>query len=265
MARRKYAISTKPKTKLPELKAKYDERSLYDWKAIRTDFIEGIQDDDGTYVWPDVKTLAEKYNVPDNQLQNRATRERWKDHRSAHQNQLAIARTKAHAKMLAEKAVKFDEATVEITELAKEHILRRFRELEELDPVIRQNRQLLIEAVEAGEHVRVSDLKASAFSGTEYESLMKALALAAEVGRTALGIKESESPMNMTTNNIEVYQTSIREELLRKDSDRFAELARIMGNPNLSLPALTQGEDIVDAEIVQPELEGIDDRAIESA
>lgn len=257
MPPRKFKVTTK--TKLPALKESYDERSLYPWMTIRTEYIEGFEDEDGTWAWPGIKELAERYEIPEKQLQNRINKERWIEYKKAHQNQIALERQKEHAKRLTGRAIKFDEQSLEIAEFANGLIMDRLNELAELQDLVVQNRQIYIEAIEAGEEVSVSKLKASAYSGSELESIAKAFAMFAETGRKALGIKDGESPINQTTTNITVQQTNIREDLNRTDADRMSEMMRILGNPNLSLPGVDkqplalEGEVVEDADIVEDE------------
>jgi hypothetical protein len=241
------------KSNLPALKESYDERSLYNWMDIRTEFIEGVKDNDGTEVWPTTKELAERHGVPEKALQNRIARERWKEYRSAHQNQVALERQRERAKVLAGKAVKFDEATVNVAEFGLDLIVRRFAELESLDPVIKANRDLILAAAEIdSKPFRVSDIKASAFSGSELESLSKAAALFVEIGRKGLGIKDGEPAT--TVQNIQVNQTTnISQELLRRDGDRMKEIFRVLGNKNLSIPSGDEPKEIVEAEVIEEE------------
>jgi hypothetical protein len=248
----------KVKSKLPALKESYDERSLYPWLDIRSEYIEGYEDADGTWIWPTMKQLAERHNAPEKPLQNKASLERWGDHRRAHQNQVAIERQKEHARILSGKAVKFDAQAVETAEFAYGLIQKRLEELAELQQYVIKNRQLYIEAIEAGEAVRVSDLKASAFSGSELESLAKAAALFQEAGRKALGIKDGEVAVQQT--NITVQQTNIREELMKNDPDRINEMLRVLGNKNFSMPALNSGpeEEIFEGDVVEEESNGTD-------
>ena len=256
---RKFKVTQK--TKLPVLRESYDERSVYPWMNIRTEYIEGFEDSDGTWQWPSVRELAERFEMPEKPLQNRASKERWLEYRKAHQNKIALERQKEHERVLAGKAVKFDEQAVETAFFANQLIYDRLKELEKLKEIIERNRELAIEKVDAGEWVNPSQLKASAISGAELESLAKAYSMFNETGRKALGIKDGD--VNLTQNNIEVTQTNIREELLRKDGDRIQEFMRIVGNKRFSVPmdqfGLTTGDEEDDEEIIEAEYEDIEE------
>jgi hypothetical protein len=252
----KYKIKTKEK--LPELKARYDERSKYDWLDVRAAFIEGTRDSDGTIVWPSVPELAKKYSIPEAALRNRVGSERWRDHRQAHQNQLAVERQKEHAKVLAKKAVKFDEQAVEASTVAQQIVLDRLYEIQELKTLDQPRLNEIRDRVEQGEIIDPRELRQSVVGYSELESLAKAFNLFNEVGRKALGLKDGETAGAQT--NIQINQiTNVAEQLRQSDEQRNQALLSVLQNSNLKLPGITTGkqEEILEGEIVD------DDRGTE--
>lgn len=256
---RKFKVTQK--TKLPVLRESYDERALYPWMNIRTEYIEGFEDDDGTWQWPSVRELAARFDMPEKPLQNRMAKERWLEYRKAHQNQITLERQKEHAKRLAGKAVKFDEKASDTAMFGMDLIFERLQELQELKAIVEQNRQLAVQKVEDGEWVPPAQLKASAISGAELESLAKAASMFTEAGHKALGIKDGEN-IQLTQNNVEINQTNVRDELLRRDEDRVKEFLRIVQNKNFSVPQSALGqqpeeddEEVIEADLVEDEYE----------
>ena len=253
---RKFKVTQK--TKLPVLPESYTERAVYPWLNIRTEYIEGFEDDDGTWQWPSVKELAARFDMPEKPLQNRMSKERWLEYRKAHQNKIALERQKEHEKVLAGKAVKFDEQASATAIFGIELIYERLEELRSLKGIVEQNREIAIAKVQEGEWVNPSQLKASAISGAELESLAKAMAMFTEAGHKALGIKDGDT-INLTQNNLEVTQTNIREELQRADGDRIKEFVRIIGNNRFSVPMEQLIGKKDDEEIVEGEYEEVEE------
>jgi len=247
----KYKV-TKTKNTLPALKKTYDARAKYDWISIRKDYIEGMDDGEGSTVYPTHGQLIEKYGVPEQSLRNRASQERWEDHRQAHKREITIVRQKEMAKKLAKKAVAFDEQAADGAIEAMRLIEARLPIIKDIQEWDDARRLALLEQLENGEvemdTKTVRNELRPMVSSSEFESLAKAYALFQDVGRKALGLTDGESAINsQVTIEVSQLQNPVAQEMVKDSDARGREILRILKNKNLRLPGYT---DVVDAEVI---------------
>jgi hypothetical protein len=241
--------------KLPVLREQYDQRTKYDWLSARKDYIEGYEDAEGTIVYPGPKEISERYGIPYGNVTTFISKERWKDHRDAHMNEIALARQKEHSKVLAKKAVKFDEQAADAAQVGQELILGRLLELRSFRAADRARAEDLLERMEQGEIIPVTEFK-SLLWHTELESLANSLDKFQNIGRKALGITDNDST---TVNHVEITQTNIGTEMARTDQNRAEGIMQLLANKNLNLPELQQMRDAQYQSIIQGEIEGSTD------
>lgn len=229
--------------RLDPLPDSYGERSRYDWINIRKDYIEGALDEDGTVIWPSVSALAIKYDINGQQISNRANKERWSDHRDAHQRQIAVARQKAAAVDLAKKAVKFDEQAAEMAVTAQTAIQNRLIQIMQIQEVDKDRIDTLLEEIATTHEVPEALRKElrPLVSAAEFESLMKALALANEVGRKALGIKDDEPAIRQQVNIETTISNNVTQQLRQSNEERNQALLNFFNNKNIRIPGVTSG------------------------
>lgn len=227
------------KTSLPPLPTKPDVRERYDWSGARQDYINGVTDADGTLVYPKNIELSEKYNIPVQSLANKVHKERWNDHRQANERARAIQIQKDRTKLLAKKAVIFDETAADAASTAMKIIADRLFMIDKINQkdLARQAALLEIEETE-GVEAQYDELRPR-WTFAEVSELSKAFANFHEAGRRALGIKDDESGVNNTQIvNVEITQ-NITDELKRDDETRQKALMSVLMNPNLVLPGVT--------------------------
>jgi hypothetical protein len=245
---------------LPVLREKYDPRTKYDWLGARKEYIEGYYDADGTLVWPGPKDISERWDIPYGSVTTFISKERWKDHRDAHQNEMALARQKEHSKLLAKRAVKFDEKAADAAEVGQRLILGRLLELEELRAADRNRAEELKRRMDEGEIIPVTEFKSIIYH-SELESLANSLSKFQDVGRKALGITDTEANV---TQHVEITTTNISTEMQRTDQNRVEGILQLLANKNIELGELSRARDeqnkqIVDAEYLEIEAGDGDD------
>lgn len=250
--------------KLPELKTEYDERSKYDWQTIRNDFIYGMEDAEGTIIFPKPKELEEKYNVPAQYISNRATKEKWLKHREAHQNETAIVQQKEFQKKLANKVVKFDERVADDSMVAARILGDRLRQMEILQAADRTRiNDLINELAEGTRQIDGSfrnEIK-PLISSYEVEAIVKAMAMVVETGHKAMGVEDGRAGI---TNTIQIANIQSPSQALQElDEKRQEAIANFFQNKNARIPQLGIGveeaeqqtiasdEGVVDGEIVE--------------
>lgn len=233
--------------KLPVLKDEYDERSKYDWTAIRHDFIYGVEDSSGTVIYPKPKELENIHNVPAQYVSNRATKEKWLKYREAQQNEEAIARQKEHQKRLANKAVKFDEEIIRYSETVQRILNARVNQIEMANAVDAERLNNLIMDVADGkrriDNTLRNELK-PLVSSYELESLMKSVALNLEVAHKAMGIDEGQQ--NVINTTVQIANVTPSQALQEADELRQKALEQFFNNTRAVIPSLGIGgpEDI---------------------
>lgn len=239
-------------------------RAKYNWTDAENDYVQGMeQGSEGAsqIVWPGYKEIAEKYDIPLQQVKNRAYKLRWSDKRKAREIKVATDIRRERVKGIADKAVRFDESVYDASTLGVALIRKRLEDLfvlvgSEMDPRSVENLK--------NKFIATGELKAQDFHGTLYfkemNELSKALQQFHDTGRKALGIKDDDGPQVV----VDIQQTNVTTELMRPDIARVTGFLSVLQRQNVQLPsgiAQTQPDDddeIVDSEIVY-ELEPGDD------
>lgn len=239
-----------------------DPQAKYPWEDMMRDYVEGW-DNKGQTVYPTGTEIAQRYGVPANQVQNKMAKQRWKDHRQAHQAEVANERKKEAVKKMAGKAIKFDEDSLSVADAGMSVISNRIQFILDvqqagLDPATMDN---LKEKLARGEDLNMNDFRGVVYY-KELEALAKAAASFQDVGRKALGIKDGENTF-VNQVNVDVQQTNVAAEIARPDRDRVKGILSIItrenANLNLALPAgssepaVEENDDIPVAEIVEDE------------
>lgn len=233
-----------------------DPRAKHDWHTLRKEYIEGIDDGNGTIYYPTVAQLAERHGISNQLIVNKASREKWTAVKSAEMNRVALERQKKLAKLMANKQIKFSEKAAEDAMQTQIALGKRILQLTELTELDNARISVLMDRIEAGEKITPAfrgELK-GLVSSSEWESLWKAYALANEVGRKALGMKDGDEPAQ--TNNTFITQVNnTGPTQILKDTDRTSAILAALQNPNMVIPGVTvdvpELEDTLDAEVVE--------------
>ena len=241
---------SKSKDKLPALPTKYDARTKHDWVAAREEYINGTLDTDGTLRYPKNAEISAKYGIPVTSLTNRISKERWSDHRQAHERTRLMKIQQERMKVLAHKAVIFDETAANVAQTAMKIILERLLEIDRVRQADKKRIAEILERMEAGEEVSREELR-PLYAFSEISELSKAFANFHEGGRRALGIRDDETGATKTPSVTIEINTTLQSRLSDYDETRQAGLLSVLKNPNLVIPGVT--DKIEDAEIVETE------------
>lgn len=251
--------------KLPELKQEYDERSKYDWQAIRSDYIYGMEDADGTVIFPKPKELEEKYNVPAQYISNRATKEKWLKHREAHQNETAIVQQKEFQKKLAKKVVKFDERVADDSMTAARILGTRLRQMEIIQAADQSRISELVNELAEGTREVDQNFRSEIkplISSYEVEAIVKAMEIVIETGHKAMGVEDGRAAITNITQIANIQSPS--QALQELDEKRQEAIANFFQNKNARIPQLGIGVEDED-EIVEGELVDDPDSGLQPA
>jgi hypothetical protein len=242
---------------LPVLKTENDERSKYDWATIMNEYVYGIQEDDGAVVYPKPKDLEARHNVPAQYISNRATKEKWVQHKEAHQREEALARQKEHQKRLAKRAVKFDETAADAASTAMQILHERLKQIRTIQILDIERQAELIEDLAVGNREVDSEFRSELkplYSTYEIESIAKSMGISMEVAHKALGIEDGKPAIN---NTIQIANIAPSQALQEADEHRQKALESFFQNKNVRIPqfGLNAPEDdilnAIEAEIVE--------------
>lgn len=138
----------------------------YDWVTVRTEYVEGMQDENDNHKWPTMKELSIKYAIPHAYLRRIAASEKWKDEKNNFITNYEHARHTEKIKFLAKKSAKFDENCINIAEEG----IRKIK-----DTIFNAEKQI----TEKGVRILMGI--------EELESIAKTLEKFQKIGRLALG------------------------------------------------------------------------------
>jgi hypothetical protein len=104
-------------------------RRRHDWDAMRTLYVQGIDNGDGTVTWPTLADVAARHDVQPALVRAHSGRKGWVDARAERQAELAKELREARAREFVERSAKIDATSVSTAELAMRLVQGRVQEL----------------------------------------------------------------------------------------------------------------------------------------
>ena len=149
----------------------YDEimSKCYDWHIMKTEYVEGCEDEEGNQKWPTMHQVAIKHGCPPAYLRRVASEQHWTTEKQNFITNYEHAKQAEKIKFLATKSANFDNRCIKIAE-------KGIREIE----------KLLCDTIDA----RIDDngnKTLQLFSMEELEIAAKTLEKFQKIGRLALG------------------------------------------------------------------------------
>lgn len=88
----------------------------YDWTSVRTEYVEGIIDDNENHIWPTMKELSIKHAIPHAYLRRVASLQKWTDEKQNFITNFEHAKRTERIRYLTKKSIKFDSNCIDIAE-----------------------------------------------------------------------------------------------------------------------------------------------------
>ena len=101
----------------------------YDWVDIRRQFIEGVPDEDGKPQYLSLAQLSKHAKVPVQRLRQRSSAEKWFQARDEYREKLAKVTQAKRIAQFSEKAVVFDERSLDLAQEGMTLVSHRVREI----------------------------------------------------------------------------------------------------------------------------------------
>ena len=229
-------------------------RKDIDWLEVRIQFVQGVEQEDGSRTWPTITDLAKMYNLNTATMYAKSSKERWTEQRTEYQGSLELAKRQARVTDVRKKAQDLDESAYRISKLGAAIVTRRLAEIAEDQTLHAQTRKEAIDRVKAG-GILDAEALASSIDARELDALSKAGMAFMQLGQKALGTDINRVEISGNPEEPIQHQHSIREELVRPDDDRLAAflqvLDRSVGIENVLSIGSDDSEDIYDADIVE--------------
>lgn len=143
--------------------------SHYDWLFIKTEYVEGFEDEDGNQKWTTMHDLAIKHGIPPGYLRRIAAEQHWTSEKQNFITNYEHAKQSEKIKFLAKKSANFDNRCMKIAE-------KGVKEIE----------SLLCNTIDARTDDSVSGIR-QLLSMEELEQAAKTLEKFQKIGRLALG------------------------------------------------------------------------------
>lgn len=221
----------------------------YDYDAARLEYIQGIEQDDGSYKLLTIKDIAERHDIPYTALRRRSSKERWTDRQNTYQSQIAQEKQKKRAKELAGQSIEFDKNAHNAAKLGISMASARLAEIAEefrsKQGAIREARERL----ERGDPVEKWELY-SAVNYRELEGLAGALERFQTVGMRALGTDVQRHELTSPDGSMTPQNINITAELSRDDPDRLGAFLQAAAEVGLLDSLMEDDSGVIDAEVV---------------
>ncbi len=98
----------------------------HNWEKIKQDYVEGLQQSDGTIQWCTLDALASAHDMSNSTLRKKAAAEDWTTERNIYRTKLEQKRQDKKAEFLASKAAQFDVDVYRVVEASLKHIQGHF-------------------------------------------------------------------------------------------------------------------------------------------
>jgi len=86
----------------------------YNWEKIKSEYVEGIRDEEGNVRYPTLRELSEKYGPNYNHLAKKAWEDKWTQERKLYTKKIQTLRQEKKSEILASEAAEFDSKTLEL-------------------------------------------------------------------------------------------------------------------------------------------------------
>lgn len=148
----------------------YDEimSKTYDWHLMKSEYVEGYEDEEGNQVWPTMHKIAIKHGCPPTYLRRIASEQHWTTEKQNFITNYEHAKQAEKIKFLAKKSSNFDNRCIKIAE-------KGIKEIE----------KLLCDTIDA--RIDDGDSIKQLFTMEELEIAAKTLEKFQKIGRLALG------------------------------------------------------------------------------
>ncbi|MCL4416309.1 MAG: hypothetical protein M1365_06385, partial [Actinobacteria bacterium] len=90
-------------------------KTKYPWPEIKTKYVEGIRQDDGSLIYPTLDELADEYGCCISTTLRRSALGKWQTERLMFLNKLEQARQENRVAFLASQSAEFDRNVLELT------------------------------------------------------------------------------------------------------------------------------------------------------
>lgn len=168
--------------KKEKLKGRPDKHSPDKWIAIRTKFVQGVEDLSGNRQYPTLDSLAVEYEIPIATVYNHSASESWLEQRNMFQTKLQNELDESRRKQLVKDASAFDSASLSLARAIQGEIGQ------------------IIKTAQDDRRDNTSTKK-NPISPSSLNSLSMALSIAQRVGRLALGETTDNTNVNATIDN----------------------------------------------------------------
>ena len=101
-------------------------QSKYPWEQIKTEYVEGIADENGNVHFPTLQELEDKYGMAGSTIRGRAAQEDWATEKNIYQTKLRQKKQEKKVEELARKAAEFDSEVLKVADAAVKHIQGHF-------------------------------------------------------------------------------------------------------------------------------------------
>ncbi len=98
----------------------------HDWQLIKRDYVEGVQQEDGTITWPTLLQVSKDHNISRSTLSQRAAAEDWQTQKSMFRTKIETKRQDKKTEYLASEAAQFDIDVFKIAKASIQHIQSHF-------------------------------------------------------------------------------------------------------------------------------------------
>ncbi len=98
----------------------------YNWDQIKTEYVEGIIDENGNLYFPTLQELEEKHGMSGSTIRRRASKEGWATEKDIYQTKIREKKREKKVEELARKAAEFDSEVLKVADAAVKHIQSHF-------------------------------------------------------------------------------------------------------------------------------------------
>lgn len=189
----------------------------YDWPSVKMVFVEGTVDDDGERTYPNLREVADLFDVPYVRVREHSAKEAWLDERAAFQANIERVRQERRAKSLAQDAIDMDKRALTMAKTAMQLVGARLAEIGQA--VAAQQRAEAEQGADAARSRGALPL----IDARELATLVSAGQDAYALGSKALGeVPTTRHEITGVGGSPVRTQTDVRGELRTDDPDRLA-------------------------------------------
>lgn len=118
--------------------------SKYNWERIKSEYVEGIRDEEGDVKYPTLKELSEKHGCTYLYIQIVSAKGNWSQERKIYIRKISELRQEKKSEVLASESAQFDSKTLEAARAGvgfiKEHLVGADKDLKDAQKLIDEER-----------------------------------------------------------------------------------------------------------------------------